>query len=78
MRTTVTLDDDIYEVADTLAKSSGQRLGQVLSELVRRGLGRAQDGKVVVSRFAVFDVPAGASIIPAGRVQRFLDDDGAL
>ena len=38
MRTTVTLDDEAYEVAVTLAKTSGQRLGQVISDLIRRAL----------------------------------------
>lgn len=37
MRTTVTLDDDVYEAAKALAKASGKTLGQVLAELARRG-----------------------------------------
>jgi len=38
MRTTVSLDDDVYQVALTLAKASDKTLGQVLSELARSGL----------------------------------------
>jgi Arc/MetJ family transcription regulator len=38
MRTTVTLDDDVYEAAMRLARASGERLGKVLSMLARRGL----------------------------------------
>jgi len=38
MRTTVTLDDEAYEIAVTLAKNSGKRLGQVISDLIRRAV----------------------------------------
>jgi hypothetical protein len=77
MRTTVTLDPDVYEAAMHLSRTSGQRLGQVLSELARRGLTNSQPpprrGK---RRFPVFDVPANAPIIPASRVQKAIDEDG--
>ncbi len=38
MRTTLTLDDDIYHAAMQLSQASGRTLGKVLSILVRRGL----------------------------------------
>ena len=38
MRTTVTLDDDAYEIAVTLAKTLGRSLGQVISDLIRRAV----------------------------------------
>jgi hypothetical protein len=37
MRTSVTLDDDIYELATHYAKGRGITLGAALGELVRRG-----------------------------------------
>lgn len=77
MRTTVTLDPDVYEAAAHLARTSGQRLGKVLSVLARRGLQRptpvSPRGK---RRFPVFDVPPGAPVIPASRVQEVLDEEG--
>jgi predicted CopG family antitoxin len=38
MRTTVTLDEDVYEAAMQMAQVSGERFGKVLSELAGRGL----------------------------------------
>jgi hypothetical protein len=76
MRTTLTLDDDVYEAVETLARSSGERLGKVVSDLVRRGLQRSASRATARRRFATFDVPAGAPMIPAGRIQKILDDEG--
>jgi hypothetical protein len=78
MRTTVTLDDDVYAAAMHLAASSGERLGKVLSKLARRGLAPRQPPlpKKRTRRFPTFDVPPDAPIIPASRVQRALDDEG--
>jgi len=77
VRTTVTLDEDVYEAASHLSRVSGRRLGKVLSELARRGLSGA---KATPSRrgrrFPAFDVPPGTPIIAASRVQEFLDEEG--
>jgi hypothetical protein len=78
MRTTVTLDDDVFEIVQTLAKSSGRRFGEVLSELVRRGLARSAPRRARSSRFPTFDVPAGAPMIPNGRIQKLLDREGVI
>jgi hypothetical protein len=79
MRTTVTIDDDIYESALHLSRASGERLGKVLSKLARRGLSEAVPvSKKASKRFPMFDVPANAPIIPASRVQRVIDEDGIL
>ncbi|HJT90049.1 MAG TPA: hypothetical protein VJ732_19395 [Bryobacteraceae bacterium] len=72
MRTTVTLDDDIYQAATHLSRASGERLGKVLSRLARRGL------KPEARRFPVFDVPANAPMIPASRIQRLIDREGLV
>lgn len=37
MRTTVTLDDDVYELAMLRAKGKGITLGAAISEFVRKG-----------------------------------------
>jgi hypothetical protein len=77
MRTTVTLDDDVYHAAAHLSRASGERLGKVLSSLARRGLAPATaPSKRSSHRFPAFDVPAGAPVIPASRVQRVIDEDG--
>ena len=38
MRTTLDIDDDILAAAKDLAKAEGRTMGQVISELARRGL----------------------------------------
>lgn len=79
VRTTLTLDDDVYQAALHLARASGRRLGAVVSELVRRGLARAEPPpRRRKRRFPVFEVPADAPMIPAARVQEFLDEEGIL
>ena len=81
MRTTVTLDDDVYEAALSHARATGQRLGRVLSDMARQALppdshrgAAARGGR----RFATFDVPPDADLIPASRIQQALDDDGIV
>ncbi len=77
VRTTVTLDDDVYEAAMHLSRSSGERLGKVLSTLARRALNpESSQSRRSTRRFPVFDVPENAPVIPASRVQRAIDEDG--
>jgi hypothetical protein len=81
MRTTVTLDDDVYEAAQAHAQATGKRLGRVLSEMARHALepsGRSKRSAKGKSRFPVFEVPANARLIPASRIQKALDEDGIV
>jgi hypothetical protein len=41
MRTTITLDDDVYELASMYAAGRGMTLGAAVGELVRKGNGSA-------------------------------------
>ena len=77
VRTTVTLDRDVYEATRHLSRVSGRRLGKVLSELARRGLTReAPSPRKGKKRFPTFQVPLDAPVIPASRVQEVLDEEG--
>ena len=77
MRTTVTLDDDVYQAAMHLARNSGERLGKVLSGLARRGLvPAAVPPRKSSRRFPTFDVPPGSPVIPASRIERVIDEEG--
>ena len=82
MRTTVTIDDDVYEAAQAHAQATGKRLGRVLSEMARQALqppkGRSKRSTKGASRFPVFEVPADARMIPASRIQKALDEDGII
>jgi hypothetical protein len=73
MRTTLTLDDDVYEAAVGLVQASGKTLGQVVSLLARRGLRPSEDFPVKRG-LPVFRVPADAAVIPSTRA-RALDAD---
>jgi len=46
MRTTITLDDDVYELASHYAAARGLTLGTAIGELVRRGNGAAASTSV--------------------------------
>ena len=74
MRTTVSLDNDVFEAAQSLAASSGKKLGAVLSQLARRGLHRElkSDRK---NKLPVFSVPSDAPVIPSNRAQKLLADE---
>lgn len=78
MRTTISLDEDVYEAAKTLAEGSGKSLGSVLSQLARKGLRPAdvvrpsqQDG------LPAFAVPSDAAVIPGSRAAELLAAEGA-
>ncbi len=75
----MTLDDDIYEAAMHVSRTSGERLGKVLSNMARRGIAPTvlRPGKRS-GRFPTFDVPPGAPVIPASRVQKVIDEDGGF
>ena len=71
MRTTVTLDDEAYEAAIALAETSGKRLGQAISDLIRRSVQKPQGhatrgGK----RFPTFEVPPGTPMISLKAIRR--------
>lgn len=77
MRTTLSLDDDVYEAAKTLAEGSGKSLGRVLSQLARRGL---QPADVVRTsdpdQLPTFAVPLDAAVIPGSRAAELLAAEG--
>ncbi|HAB19127.1 MAG TPA: antitoxin [Verrucomicrobiota bacterium] len=74
MRTTVTLDDDVFEAARAQAQASGKKLGEVLSQLARRGL-RASAPSASKGRLPVFKVQPDADIIPSSRAKEMLAED---
>jgi hypothetical protein len=71
MRTTVTLDDEAYEAALTLSKTSGKRLGEVISQLIRRAM-QAPDKPPLKrgKRFPAFEVPHGTAMISVRAIRQ--------
>lgn len=74
VRTTLSLDDDVFSAAQTLAASSGKRLGEVVSQLIRRGL-TAESQFARKNQLAVFEVPQDASMIPGDLAAKLLADE---
>jgi hypothetical protein len=75
MRTTVNLDDDVYQAVATLSQSSGLPMGKVLSKVARRGLKPKQAGKKKKG-FPTFDIPRDAPMITGDLVQKAWDEEG--
>lgn len=74
MRTTLSLDDDVFEAAQNLARATGVNLGQVVSRLVRQALQRdARSARR--NGLPVFAVDSDAPIIPGDRAQKLLAED---
>jgi hypothetical protein len=74
MRTTVALDDDVFEAAKAQAQASGRKLGEVLSQLARRGL-KAASQRTTESGLPVFSVQPNADTIPSRRAKELLAED---
>ena len=73
MRTTFTLDDDAAVLAQTYARARSLRLGQAVSELIRRA--SAQPTAIRRRGQAwVFELPADAPKVSARRVKDLLDE----
>jgi len=73
MRTTLRIDDDVFEAAKSVARSTDRTLGEVISELARRGLAPAPQ-KETDKGFPVFSVSPGAKPITPEMVRRALDE----
>ncbi|HEX6020076.1 MAG TPA: hypothetical protein VFZ28_18420 [Burkholderiaceae bacterium] len=73
MRTTFTLDDDAATLAQAYAKARRLRLGQAVSELIRRAsappVAMRQRGQAWV-----FELPADAPAVTAQQVRAMLEE----
>jgi len=73
MRTTFTLDDDAAQLAQAYARARSLRMGQAVSELIRRAstepMGTAKRGQAWV-----FDLPADAPKVTARQVKDWVDE----
>lgn len=74
MRTTLNLDEDVVEAARALADSERRSLGQVISELARRGLAPRKTRLGDEDGFPVFSVGHGAPAITGEMVEVALDE----
>ena len=75
MRTTLTLDDDIFQIAKDYAESRSIGLGKAVSELVRRGSSLPMPTRIV-NGLHVFDSPPGSPIVTSKKVRDLQDSVG--
>lgn len=73
MRTTLTLDDDIAELAARQARIRGLSLGKTISDLVRRGLNASTPSRKE-GGLLVFDLPEDSPVVTTEDVKR-IDSD---
>lgn len=73
MRTTLSLDDDVFEEVKKYAKSRDVAIGKAVSELVRRGL-HAPLRTRVVNGFHVVDLPPDSPQVSSEDVKRLLEE----
>lgn len=85
MTTKLDLDPKVLEAATQLAKASGRSLGEVVSELARKGLGQEQPEEDAQSRVVriekrnglpVFVIEPPPKPIDPAVVRRELEEDG--
>lgn len=74
MRTTLTLEDDVAETARSMARASGRTLGEVISELARRGL-KARAPRAKRGALPTFELREHDEVIPSDRAARLLSED---
>ena len=73
MRTTVTLEDDAFELAQAYAQSRALKLGQAMSELIRRGGGERLPVRKKGEAW-VFELPPDAPRVTSRQVRDLLED----
>ncbi|MGA6985475.1 MAG: hypothetical protein WBZ01_05455 [Terriglobales bacterium] len=69
MRTTLSLDDDVFQVVKTYAENRSLAMGKAVSELVRRGLSAPAKTRVV-NGLVIFDVPKDSETVTSELVKR--------
>lgn len=73
MRTTVTIDDDVFNIVRYIAAEKKVALGTVLSDLIRKGLQKSPEFNQQ-GLFPVFKVPSNASAITPEHIKMLEDE----
>ncbi len=76
MRTTLDIDDAVLAAAKEIARTRGETIGMVISELARKGLQHDRRARQSHRPFPVFDVPADAEALTFQSVEAIIDNEG--
>jgi len=74
MRTTINLDDDVFEQVKQYASSRSVALGRAASDLIRRGLNSPIQTKAV-NGIQVVVLPEGSPTVDSSRVKSLLEEE---
>ena len=74
VRTTLSLDDDVFQVLKTYAEKRSLAMGKAVSELVRRGLNAPVKTRVI-NGLVVFDVPESSEPVTSELVKQLEADE---
>jgi hypothetical protein len=74
MRTTLRIDEDVLRAARSLARAEGRTVGEIVSDLARRGLQPSLPRRRSRSGLPTFDVPAGTAPLTPEMVREALED----
>jgi hypothetical protein len=74
VRTTLSLDDDVFQVVKNYAENRSLAMGKAVSELVRRGLSAPVKTRVV-NGLVVFDVPRDSEAVTSELVKQLEADE---
>ncbi|HNQ07077.1 MAG TPA: antitoxin [Tetrasphaera sp.] len=74
MRTTLSIDDEVFTAARVIAADEGRTIGSVISELARRSLSPTRL-TVAADGFPVFEAPANLTPLTHDVVARALDEE---
>jgi hypothetical protein len=75
VRTTLNIDREVLDAAKAIAAADGRTVGEVVSELARRGLSPGESTLGEESGFPVFRVASGAPPITPEMVREALEHD---
>lgn len=81
MRTTLNIDDDVYETVCQLARSRKRSVGQVISESLRSSLSRKVELAIDKDGWPIFVLPPDAPTLSSEKIQHAIeamDDEDAL
>jgi len=74
VRTTLRIDEDVLRAARSLARTEGRTVGEVVSDLARRGLRPSPPRRRGRSGLPTFDVPPGTAPLTPEMVREALED----
>jgi hypothetical protein len=74
VRTTLSLDDDVVEIAKDYAAVKNLSLGAAVSDLVRKGI-EAPLRVRLVNGLYVADLPPDSPVVTAERVKELMDEE---